>query len=272
MNEYNFQRYNEVYHFLTKSDSTKGIISSSDSSTSQKQISCEEQRDYFIPSDFYYWDYSNMNDITKLSNHLLDFDIRDYCTQDRGNYPFMKDYHLPSLEPVFQTRRNGGQDGFPFIRGIQVRREGEETFMCKQNRLHHVCLPSCVVVNDSLLSTIGENIENYKKRCSENGMIPTMFSTPNLETRRQLFYSTLERQNRISWSQLENVISEMTMLDLLRLENIWFKEEDSKDNTGDPLQNTDKRRKEEEKQEEKETGVVMDLQKMTARRVHIHST
>ena len=103
-------------------------------------------------------------------------------------------------------------------------------------------------------------------------MIPTMFSTPNLETRRQLFYSTLERQNRISWSQLENVISEMTMLDLLRLENIWFKEEDSKDNTGDPLQNTDKRRKEKEKQEEKETGVVMDLQKMTARRVHIHST
>ena len=99
-----------------------------------------------------------------------------------------------------------------------------------------------------------------------------MFSTPNFETKRQLFYSTLERQNRISWSQLGKVIREMTMLDRLRLENIWFREDDSEDNTGDPLRYTDKRSEEKDKQEEKEVGVEMDLQKMTARSVHIHST
>lgn len=122
-----------MYSHLTKSDSTKGIInSSSDGSTSKSQISGEKLRDYFTEDDFYYWDYSSMDDITKLSNHLIDFDITDYCTQDRMDNPqCMKDYHQPSLEPVFQTRRNGGQDGFPFVRGIQVRREREETFMCK---------------------------------------------------------------------------------------------------------------------------------------------
>ena len=73
-----------------------------------------------------------MNDITKLSNHILDFNISDYCDLNNNEYPlFTDDYHPSHPEHVFQTRRIGGHDGFPFVRGIQVRQEGEETFMCK---------------------------------------------------------------------------------------------------------------------------------------------
>ena len=78
-----------------------------------------------------------MDKITKLSHHLVDFDIRDYTTQGRiDDSPILPDCHPPFLEPVFQTRSIGGQNGLPFVRGIQVTQEGEETFMCKLNSLH----------------------------------------------------------------------------------------------------------------------------------------
>ena len=92
----------------------------------------EKRCKYFTADDFFYWDYSRMNDITKLSNHILDFKISDYCDLNNNEYPlFTDDYHPPHPERVFQTRRIGGRNGFPFVRGIQVRQEGEETFMCK---------------------------------------------------------------------------------------------------------------------------------------------
>lgn len=100
----------------------------------------------------------------------------------------------------------------------------------------------------------------------------TMFTFPRYETKKQLFYSTLDRHNRICWSQLGRVINEMTMLDALRIENIWFKDDDGKNTEGEPLRNTDKKSSYQVvEQEGKEADIEMDLQKMTAKIVHLHS-
>ena len=118
-------------------------------------------------------------------------------------------------------------------------------------------------MNETLLTLIEINIDEYKRKCEENNVLPTMFSTPNSETRKQLFYSTLEDQNRISWSQLEKVVEEMTMLDVLRLENIWFKEDEIADTSTEIPSNS--------KEVSKEVCVIMDLSKITARTIHLHN-